>query len=84
MVWMTFPRQFMRLELAKQFLVSRVAKLADSSKAVIFIPHTWSSKAYYNCLARSLSEYVRGPQECKLLTIDSNLAKKSSSYSPGF
>jgi hypothetical protein len=33
-----------------------VAKSADSSKAVIFMPHTESSRAYNNCLARSLSE----------------------------
>jgi hypothetical protein len=42
--------------------VSRVAKLANSSKVVIFIPQTESSKAYNSCLAYSLSEYVRGPQ----------------------
>jgi hypothetical protein len=36
----TFPTQFMRFKVAKQFSVSKVAKSADSSKAVIFIPHT--------------------------------------------
>jgi hypothetical protein len=36
--------------------VSRVAKLTDSSKAVIFMPQTESSRAYINCLAHSLSE----------------------------
>jgi hypothetical protein len=74
----------MRFELAKQFLVCRVAKSADSSKAVIFISQTESSRAYSNCLACSLSEYARGPQERKLLTIDSNLAKQSSRDSPVF
>jgi hypothetical protein len=44
MIRMTFSRQFMRFELAKQFF-NRVAKSAYSSKAVIFIPHTESSKA---------------------------------------
>jgi hypothetical protein len=62
----------------------RVAKSVDSSKAVIFIPQTESSRAYSNYLARSLSEYARGPQKYKLLTIDSNLAKQSSRYSLGF
>jgi hypothetical protein len=33
-----------------------VAKSADSSKAVIFMLHTESSRAYSNYLARSLSE----------------------------
>jgi hypothetical protein len=56
MIQTTIPRQFVRLELAKQFSISRVAKLADSSKTVIFIPHTESSIAYNSCLARSLSE----------------------------
>jgi hypothetical protein len=70
MVMMTLSRQFMRFELAKQFLVSRVAKSTYSSKAVIFIPQIESSKAYSNYLAHSLSEYARGPQERKLLTID--------------
>jgi hypothetical protein len=37
------------------FSMSKVAKSADSSKAVIFIPHTWSSRAYNNYLACSLS-----------------------------
>jgi hypothetical protein len=36
--------------------VSRVAKSADSSKVVIFMPHTESSRAYNNYLARSLLE----------------------------
>jgi hypothetical protein len=36
--------------------VSRVAKSANFSKAVIFMPHTESSRAYINCLAHSLSE----------------------------
>jgi hypothetical protein len=40
MIQMTFTRQFMRFKLAKQFSVSKVAKSADSSKAMIFIPHT--------------------------------------------
>jgi hypothetical protein len=70
--------------LPSNFSVSRVAKSADSSKAVIFIHQTESSRVYSNCLARSLSEYVRGPHERKLLVIDSNLAKQSSSDSPGF
>jgi hypothetical protein len=56
MIQTTFLKHFMRFQLAKQFFVSRVAKLVDSSKAVIFIPHTWSSGAHNNCLARSLSE----------------------------
>jgi hypothetical protein len=51
---------------------------------VIFIPHTSSSRAYISCLAPSLSKYARGPQERKLLTMDSNLAKQSSRDSPGF
>jgi hypothetical protein len=38
MIRMTFARQFMRLNLAKYFFMSEVAKSADSSKAVIFIP----------------------------------------------
>jgi hypothetical protein len=42
--------------LLNSFSVSRVAKSVDSSKAVIFMPHTESSRAYSNCLARSLSE----------------------------
>jgi hypothetical protein len=84
MIRITFPRQFMRFKLAKKISVSRVAKSADSSKAIIFIPHTWSSRAYNNCLAHSLSEYVRGPQEHKLLIMDSNLAKESSRDSLGF
>jgi hypothetical protein len=84
MIRMTFTRQFMRSKLLNSFSVSRVAKSADSSKAVIFILHTESSKALINCLARSLSEYARGPHERKLLTIDSNLAKQPSSDSPGF
>jgi hypothetical protein len=42
--------------LLNNFSVSRVAKLVDSSNAVIFMPHTKSSRAYNNCLARSLSE----------------------------
>jgi hypothetical protein len=40
MIRMTFTRQFMRLKLAKKNSVSKVAKSADSSKTVIFIPHT--------------------------------------------
>jgi hypothetical protein len=40
MIQMIFTRQFMRFKLAKQFSVSKVAKSADSSKAMIFIPHT--------------------------------------------
>jgi hypothetical protein len=64
--------------LLNSFSMSRVAKSAYSSKAVIFMPQIWSSSAYNNCLARSLSEYVRGPQERKLLIMDSNLAKQSS------
>jgi hypothetical protein len=48
----------MRLSLLNNFLV--VAKSADFCKAVIFIPHTESSRAYNNCLARSLSEYAKG------------------------
>jgi hypothetical protein len=36
--------------------VSRVVKSVDSSKAVIFMPQTESSRAYNNHLARSLSE----------------------------
>jgi hypothetical protein len=42
--------------LLNRFSVSRVAKSTDSSKAVIFMPHTESSRAYNNYLARSLSE----------------------------
>jgi hypothetical protein len=42
--------------LLNNFSVSRVAKSVDSSKAVIFMPHTESSRAYSNCLACSLSE----------------------------
>jgi hypothetical protein len=42
--------------LLNSFSVSMVAKSADSSKAVIFIPQTESSRAYRSCLARSLSE----------------------------
>jgi hypothetical protein len=45
MIRMTFPRQFMRFLFAKQFSVSRVAKSADSSKEVIFMPHIESSSA---------------------------------------
>jgi hypothetical protein len=52
--------------LLNSILVSRIAKLADSSKAVIFMPQIWSSSAYNNCLARSLWEYARWPQERKL------------------
>jgi hypothetical protein len=44
------------LSLLNNFSMSKVAKLEDSSKAVIFIPHTWSSRAYNNCLACSLLE----------------------------
>jgi hypothetical protein len=51
---------------------------------VIFMPHTESSRAYSNYLACSLSGYARGPQEHKLLTIDSTRAKQSSRDSPGF
>jgi hypothetical protein len=58
--------------------MSIVAKSTDSSKAVSFIPHTESSKAYSNYLTRSLLEYARRPQERNLLTTDSNLAKQSS------
>jgi hypothetical protein len=36
----TFPRQFMILELAKQFFSVRVEKSTDFSKSVIFISHT--------------------------------------------
>jgi hypothetical protein len=35
--------------------VSRLAKSADSSKAVIFITHIESSSANNNCLARCLT-----------------------------
>jgi hypothetical protein len=42
--------------LLNSFPVSRVAKSADSYKAVIFMPHKESSRAYNNCLAYSLSE----------------------------
>jgi hypothetical protein len=35
-------------------------------------------------LVRSLSKYVRGPQEHKPLTIDSKRAKQSFKNSPGF
>jgi hypothetical protein len=42
--------------LLNNFSVSRVAKSVDSSKAVIFIPQTESSRAYSSCLACSLSE----------------------------
>jgi hypothetical protein len=42
--------------LLNSFSVSRVAKSVDSSKAVIFMPHMKSSRAYNNCLARALSE----------------------------
>jgi hypothetical protein len=49
------------LSLLNNFSVSRVAKLADSSRAVIFIPQTESSRAYNRCLACLLSEYPRGP-----------------------
>jgi hypothetical protein len=44
------------ISLLNNFSVSRVAKSTDSSKAVIFIPHTELSRAYNNYLARSLSE----------------------------
>jgi hypothetical protein len=40
MIGTNFPRQFMRFQLAKYFFVSRVAKSADFSQAVIFIPQT--------------------------------------------
>jgi hypothetical protein len=33
------------LSLLNKFFMSKVVKLADSSKAVIFIHHTWSSRA---------------------------------------
>jgi hypothetical protein len=36
--------------------MSRVAKSVDSSKTVIFMPQIESSRAYSNCLARSLLE----------------------------
>jgi hypothetical protein len=55
----------MRFKLAKLFFRS-----VDSSKVVIFIPHTESSRAYNNSLAHSLSEYAGGPEERKLLTMD--------------
>jgi hypothetical protein len=42
--------------LLNSFSVSTVAKSADSSKAVIFMPHIESSSAYNNYSARSLSE----------------------------
>jgi hypothetical protein len=42
--------------LLNNFSVSRVAKSTYSSKAVIFMPHTKSLRAYNNYLARSLSE----------------------------
>jgi hypothetical protein len=42
--------------LLNNFSVYRVAKSADSYKAVIFMSHTESSRAYNNCLTRSLSE----------------------------
>jgi hypothetical protein len=64
--------------------MSRVAKSSDFFKAVIFMPLTESSKVYSNYLARSLSEYASGPQERKLLIMDSNLTKQSSKDSPGF
>jgi hypothetical protein len=50
------------LRLLNSFSVSSVAKSADSTKVVIFIPQIESSRAYSNYLARSLSEYARGPQ----------------------
>jgi hypothetical protein len=52
----TLPKQLMRFNLLNSFSVSRVAKSADSSKVAIFMPHIESSRAYNNCLARSLSE----------------------------
>jgi hypothetical protein len=39
--------------LLNSFSISRVVKSIDSSKAVIFIPQTESSRAYSSCLARS-------------------------------
>jgi hypothetical protein len=72
------------LSLLNSFPMSSVAKSADSSKAVIFIPQTWSSIAHNIFLALSFLEYARGPQERKPLTMDSNLAKQSSRDSPGF
>jgi hypothetical protein len=72
------------LSLLNSFSVSRVAKSADSYKVVIFMPQTELSRAYSNYLAHSLSEYSRGPQEHKLLIIESNLAKQSSRDSSGF
>jgi hypothetical protein len=44
------------LNLLNNFSVSRLAKSADSCRSVIFIPQTWLSRAYYNCLACSLLE----------------------------
>jgi hypothetical protein len=38
MVKMTFPRQLVRFQFAKQFFVSRVVKSTNSYKSVIFIP----------------------------------------------
>jgi hypothetical protein len=84
MVRMTLPRQLMGFNLLNSFSASRVAKSVNCSKAVIFMLRTESSSAYNNCLACSLSEYARGPQEHKLLTIDSKRAKQSSRDSPGF
>jgi hypothetical protein len=72
------------LNLLNNFSMSRVAKSTDYSKAVIFIHQTESSRAYTSYLARSLSEYARGSQGRKLLTIDSNLAKQSSRDSSDF
>jgi hypothetical protein len=42
--------------LLNNFSVSRIAKSVDSSKAILFMPHTESLRAYSNYLARSLSE----------------------------
>jgi hypothetical protein len=55
MVRMTFLDSSCDFSLLNSFSVSRVAKSANSSKAVIFILQTESSKAYNNCLAHSLS-----------------------------
>jgi hypothetical protein len=40
-----FPDSSWDLSLLNNFFISRVAKSVDSSMAVIFIPHTWSSRA---------------------------------------
>jgi hypothetical protein len=42
----TFLDNSWDLSLLNNFLVVRVKKSADSSKAVIFIPQTWSSRAF--------------------------------------